>query len=773
VSKRDSGTLLIDVNVDNEQVVLGALVRDPAAFQREAGALRPELFNHPRHRAIAAALRELRKRGASYAADSVVQLGAGEVDLAYLRKLEEQFEPLPPENLSIHLDQLRRDAAKFSAGEDFASLYASMDDPNAGLEEAQGHALSIVKKLRDAGSSATRVKKGRALHAEWMADLEESRSGKSPRFVPLRFTGLDEHLYAGLKPGDLVVLAARPGMGKALALDTKIPTPAGWVEMGSISVGETVFGSDGRRRSVRKVGEVLLRRPCFRVVFSDGSSLVADAEHLWLTRTDRERKGGGSGSVRTTVELARTLRVNQDDRLNHSVEPFPPLDLPEVMLPIEPYTLGVWLGDGGAADGRFGSEDPEIPRRVELDGYEVRVSSWSRRNFRAYNVIGLKKKLREAGLLGNKHIPQLYLRASELQRRELLAGLLDTDGYVENYGRTVRLDLCNRALFLDALQLVRSLGYRVGTGERAVKGRCPETSVSYRMWFSLDRGDLFKLGRKQNHFESYRSPRRQRRFVKMIEPVESVPVRCIEVDAPDGVYLAGEGMIPTHNSTFCSNLTLRQVLAGRRVLNCPVEAGTASVVDQMLCANAKVEAEKLVKTPDQLTDEEVFRMERSARAILDSGLVTFDDEVSSLDDLEMRVEEDDFDVVILDLFEYLLQGELKPAEVTDALRRLKKLGKRRKFCAVVVQQIRRIKRTRNPRPRLDELKNSGGYEEVGDLILLLHRSKYYDPESADEDVMEVKVAKQRRGPQNLTAGFLFDPKICRVGAHTTDFDGRK
>lgn len=432
--------LLIDVNVDNEQVVLGALVTDPEAFEREAGALRPEQFNHPRHRAIAAALRELRRRGATYAADTVVQVSKGEVELGFLRKLEENFAPLPPENLALHLADLRRDAAKFGAAEDLAGLYASIDDRTSSLEEAQGHALAIVRKLREGSGAETRVKRGEALHAQWMADLEESRKGKSPRFVPLRFTGLDEHLYAGLKPGDLIVVAARPGMGK---------------------------------------------------------------------------------------------------------------------------------------------------------------------------------------------------------------------------------------------------------------------------------------------------------------------------------------------STFCSNLTLRQVLAGRRVLNCPLEAGTDSVVDQMICANAKVEAEKLVKTPEELTDEEVFRMERAARAILDPGLVTFDDEMGSIDDLELRVEEDDFDVVILDLFEYLLQGELKPAEVTAALRRLKRLGKRRRFATVVVQQIRRIKRTRNPRPRLDELKNSGGYEEVGDLILLLHRSKYYDPESADEDVMEVKVAKQRRGPQNLTAGFLFHPEICRVGAHTTDFDGKK
>lgn len=436
----ESGSLIIDVNVDNEQVVLGALVKDPEAFAREVPGLRPEWFNHPRHRAIATALRELLKRGASYAADSVVQLSAGEVDLAYLRKLEEQFSALPEKNFAVHLEMLRRDAAKFSTSEDFASLYASMDDPNSGLEETQSHALAIVKKLREAGTAVSRVRRGKALHEAWIADLRESRTGKSPRFVPMRFTGLDEHLYAGLKPGDLIVLAARPGMGK---------------------------------------------------------------------------------------------------------------------------------------------------------------------------------------------------------------------------------------------------------------------------------------------------------------------------------------------STFCSNLTLRQVLSGKRVLNCPIEAGTDSVVDQMLCARARVEAEKLVKAPTTLTDLEVFSLDRAAREVIDPGLVAFDDEMASMDDLELRVEEDDFDVVILDLFEYVLQGEMKPAEVTDALRRLKRLAKRRHFAAVVVQQIRRIKRTKNPRPRLDELKNSGGYEEVADLILMLHRSKYYDPESADEDVLEVKIGKQRRGPQNLTAGFLFEPNICRVGAHTSDFDGRK
>jgi len=133
-----------------------------------------------------------------------------------------------------------------------------------------------------------------------------------------------------------------------------------------------------------------------------------------------------------------------------------------------------------------------------------------------------------------------------------------------------------------------------------------------------------------------------------------------------------------------------------------------------------------------------------------------------MDELELAAERDEFDLVVIDLFEYLLPGEIDAGRVTDALRRLKKLATRRKFCAIVVHQIKRIKRSKNPRPYLHELKNSGGYEEVADLVILLHRDAYYHPD-AEEDILEMQIAKQRRGPQNVTVGFEFDLEHCRVG----------
>src|SRR3712207_2690601 len=111
----------------------------------------------------------------------------------------------------------------------------------------------------------------------------------------------------------MVVIAARPGVGKALALDTPIATPSGWTTMGAIRVGDQVMGSDGRPTTVVAATEVMTGRPCYEVHFSDGSAIVADAQHQWLTRRR------GTDAVRTTEEIARSVRAGTGRPLNHAV----------------------------------------------------------------------------------------------------------------------------------------------------------------------------------------------------------------------------------------------------------------------------------------------------------------------------------------------------------------------------------------------------------------------------------------------------------------------
>ena len=118
--------------------------------------------------------------------------------------------------------------------------------------------------------------------------------------MPTGFTDLDA-LTNGLHPGQMIVLAARPAMGKALALDTPLATPDGWTTMGEVAVGDLVMGADGRPTRVVAATEVMVDRPCYDVEFSDGSVLVADAEHQWQVAAFGEQR------ILTTEGLAELL----------------------------------------------------------------------------------------------------------------------------------------------------------------------------------------------------------------------------------------------------------------------------------------------------------------------------------------------------------------------------------------------------------------------------------------------------------------------------------
>src|SRR5699024_9817064 len=113
--------------------------------------------------------------------------------------------------------------------------------------------------------------------------------------VPTGFAELDE-LTNGLHGGQMVIVAARPAMGKALALDTPLPTPDGWTTMGDVAVGDELLDADGRPTRVVGATEVMTERPCYRMSFSDGSQVVADAEHQWVA-TSRAARSAASERV--------------------------------------------------------------------------------------------------------------------------------------------------------------------------------------------------------------------------------------------------------------------------------------------------------------------------------------------------------------------------------------------------------------------------------------------------------------------------------------------
>lgn len=330
---------------------------------------------------------------------------------------------------------------------------------------------------------------------------------------------------------------------KALSLDTPIATPDGWSTIGELRVGDRVFDECGLPTRVLSKSRVW-ESDTYRVTFSDGASLVACKDHQWWVER-RTSRGYIPERVRTE-DLVGNLR-DSGGAHRYRVPNAAPLDLPDADLPIPPYTLGAWLGDGCKGDGRIVGIDAEVFDRISVDGFRVTDTSQVKRK----QIHDIKGRLRSAGVLNNKHIPSEYLRASRRQRWELLQGLMDTDGYAD-----ARQGKCEFTTTLPALrdgmrELLWSLGFKSTCyeGLAVLEGRV--TGPKWRINFAArSEMPVFHLPRKQQRLKPGDQPHAQHghRRIVAVERVATVPTQCITVAAESHVFLAGREMIPTCNT---------------------------------------------------------------------------------------------------------------------------------------------------------------------------------------------------------------------------------
>lgn len=359
---------------------------------------------------------------------------------------------------------------------------------------------------------------------------------------------------------DAYVEMPRKG-AKALAVDTPILTPSGWSSMGELWPGDRVFGPDGVPTRVTHTSDVFYGNDCYKVTTTDGREVVADADHLWTVR-DRQHKasrGGERWLTLTTQEIVDrgVLRSVARPEYRWSLPRQGALLTEMADLPVDPYQLGVWLGDGATACGRIsvGFDDIDAMRAL-LGG---NVSARRHRTCWAVTVPGLQLALRKAGLLGNKRVPVEYLTASQEQRLALLQGLMDTDGTVD--AAKGRASFCgkNRELVESVALLARTLGFRatVIQGDAKIDGRT--VGKAYRAQFHVAAGDPvpFRMPRKAARCQKVsRLGNRHAVSIKSVERVESVPTRCIKVDRKDGLFLAGRQLMVTHNTTLMASLAM-------------------------------------------------------------------------------------------------------------------------------------------------------------------------------------------------------------------------
>lgn len=359
-----------------------------------------------------------------------------------------------------------------------------------------------------------------------------------------------------------IYIAMGTKFGKAQCFMSLVPTTEGMKYMKDITPGDYVFSEHGEPVKVLSTTDLMLNRKCYDVIFSDGSSLIVDEEHDWVTTTHSERKNfvrcktdesaeKYTPKKRTTKEILDSLlvTVGGKKRPNHSISLVAnPVQFPSKEYLIKPYTLGVWLGDGSRLNGTVTNPEAEIKRQVELEGYSTNNHS-VKKLCPTWSIVGLSTKLKEMNLLGNKHVPQEYLFGSAEQRLALLQGLMDTDGTISKRGDCT-FDNTNKSMADAVFFLANSLGIKCTRTSRIGKLYGVEKKLCYRIYFTTDL-PVFRLFRKAARLRGV-SDKAKRRYITAIYPVSSRPVKCITVDNPTSLYLAGESFLVTHNSVGAS-----------------------------------------------------------------------------------------------------------------------------------------------------------------------------------------------------------------------------
>lgn len=635
-------------NMEAEQSVLGGMLLSKDAIADVVEVLTPQDFYRPNHQVVYESILDLYGRGEP--ADAVTV--AAELDR---RGLLRRIGDAPYLHTLISLVPTAANAGYYAgivaekavlrrlvqAGTRVVQYgYAGADGAEVAdiVDRAQAEMFDVTNRTRSEDMVALED-----LLQPTMDEIDALATGGRVRGIPTGFIDIDQTTN-GLQAGQLVIIAARPGVGKALAIDTVLPTPHGWTTMGEVSVGDQLLGADGHPTRVVAATDVMHERPCYTVEFSDGTSIVADHQHQWPT----------SRGILTTAEL------RCEDRLV-AVQP---LELPPI---------------------------PNLPATHVVARWMLGV-----------DVAGI-----------DAAVVHRYLRASLGQRRALHSELVAAQAVATGSWRDAK---CHAA----SLELARTLGH------------APD---------------------HRGHSDSREHSDHGNRTITGIRPHRCVPVRCVQVDNPAHLYLAGTGMVPTHNSTlgldFLRSCSIKHQQAS---VIFSLEMSKSEIVMRLLSAEAKINLSDL--RSGRMDDDKWAALARCMGDISEAPLYIDDSPNLTMTEIRAKArrlaQQRDLKLIVIDYLQLMTSGkkyESRQQEVSDFSRSLKLLAKELHVPVVAISQLNRGPEQRtDKRPVVSDLRESGAIEQDADMIMLLHRPDAIDPDDPRAGEADVDLAKHRNGP---------------------------
>ncbi len=755
-----------------EVAVLGALMLEKDALTSVIDILRPESFYKDSHQRIFKAIislfdksepidqltvvHELRELGELEACGGAFYVAGLTMKVNSAANVEFHARIITEAAIKRELIRIASEIQR-DAFEDTTDVFNLLDQTEQALFEVSES--NIRKNFDDM----------RSLMGKAIKELEEKKNQKDGLTgVPSGFTALDR-VTSGWQPSDLVIIAARPGMGKCLGKGTKVLMFDGSLRnVEDVREGELLMGDDSTPRRVKGIARG--RENMYWVRQNKGDDYRVNESHILSLKRSRNEGPHRHGDV-LNIEVRDYLARGPKFRSNYKGYKVA-VEFAEKNLPIDPYFLGVWLGDGSSNDCRITGQDAEIidylhEYAADLN-MQVTVGTATNR-CNSYGItrgqqggslaqFSVQDELRQLNVLGRKHIPQRYLINSTENRLRLLAGLIDSDGHLNVVSNGYEITQKNEALARQIKFLCDSLGFRTSlTKKRAVITRIGYECDVWRVRFygDIDRVPVRVARKKANPWAS---------------PVDwrmtGITVEFDKVDDYYGFEIDGnrlfllQDLTVTHNTAFVVSAMRNAAVEFKRpVAIFSLEMSSLQLVNRLISAEAELDSDKIKK--GTLADYEWQQLNHKITDL--SAAPIYIDDTPALSIRELRTKcrrlrsQKDVQLIIVDYLQLMSgntdgRGGNREQEIASISRALKGIAKELNVPVLALSQLSRSVETRggDKKPQLSDLRESGSIEQDADMVIFLYRPEYYgldqDAEGNPTQGMgEVIIAKHRNG----------------------------
>ena len=758
--------------LEMEAAVLGALMLEKDALTTVVDILKPVSFYKEGHQRIYKAIsnlfdksepidqltvvQELREMGELEAAGGVAYVAGLTMHINSAANIEAHARVILEAAIKRELIRTATDVLR-DAYEETTDVFELLDATEKSIfQVSEDNMRKGVDSMQD-------------LMVKAIKELEEKKHQKDGLTgVPTGFSALDR-VTSGWQPSDLVIVAARPGMGKCLAKGTRVIMFDGTLRnVEDVRVGDLLMGDDSTPRRVLSLARG--RENMYWVRQNKGDDYRVNESHILSLKRSRNEGPHRHGDV-LNIEVREWVKKGPKFQSNYKGYKVA-VEFAEKMLPLDPYFLGVWLGDGSSGNCRITGQDTEIidylhdyagelGMQVTTGVVADRCNSYGITRGRQGGSLAqysVQDELRQLNVLSNKHIPQRYLVNSTANRLRLLAGLIDSDGHLDPVSNGYEITQKNEALARQIKFLSDSLGFR--TSLKKKRATISEIGYESEVWRVRIYGDIERVPVRIE----------RKKALPWASPVDwRMTGISVEFDKEDDYYgftLDGNHLFlladctVTHNTAFVVSAMRNAAVDFKKpVAIFSLEMSSLQLVNRLISAEAELDSEKIKK--GNLADYEWSQLNHKIAAL--STAPIFIDDTPALSIRELRAKcrrlksQHDIQLIIIDYLQLMSGNEggkngNREQEIASISRALKGIAKELNIPVIALSQLSRSVETRggDKKPQLSDLRESGSIEQDADMVIFLYRPEYY---KITEDEMgnptqgmgEVIIAKHRNG----------------------------